>query len=125
MVIIPVVLMNHIVQYKETTLMMDLISILCGNLFIDNPIYVVAWYITFISLIYLFLFSQFLVKSNLARVLVWISGFMYFSVYVNFQFKYPRAEKILFFIDSNFCNICSTFVCWFDFILIIFLLFDN
>lgn len=52
-VIIPVITINNITQYKNTTLFQDFLTLSGLSLFVDNPIYVISWYITYILLLYL------------------------------------------------------------------------
>jgi hypothetical protein len=52
LVIIPVVLANEVVQYKTVTWIEDTVTIFGGNLFLENPPYVIAWYITFVLILY-------------------------------------------------------------------------
>ena len=77
-VIIPVVLVNHIIQYKETTLLMDIVTVLGGNLFLDSPLYVIAWYITLVNLFYLFVFLLSLSKKVALKLMTWALGLICF-----------------------------------------------
>ena len=82
-VIIPVVILNRIVHYKETTLTMDVITVLGGNLFLNNPIYIIAWYITFVNIMYIFLFLQSATTNNILRLVFWAAGWIFFGVYLH------------------------------------------
>ena len=54
MVLIPVLFANHIEHYKPTSLFSALVTIAGGNMFLSNAVYVIAWYITFILLLYFY-----------------------------------------------------------------------
>jgi hypothetical protein len=73
-VIVPVVIINRFVLYKETTALIDLASVLGLNLFLENPLYTIGWFITLINLLYLAVFLQSLSKSATVRLAVWALG---------------------------------------------------
>lgn len=58
MVIIPVTAANFIGQYKSISMPSLIITLLGGNLFLKNPLYVVAWYITFVLLLYVYAYLE-------------------------------------------------------------------
>ncbi len=95
-VIIPVVLINDMVQYKKTSFLMDLITVLGGNLFLEHPIYVIAWYITFIILLYLFIFFQSIPKNIVTRVIIWVTAWVFFSAILH-TFSYFISFALGFF----------------------------
>ncbi len=79
-IIVPVLIINRIVQYKETTLLSDFITMLGGNLFLNNPVYVIGWYVTFIIMLYLFVFIKCLSRNITVEVIIWIFGCICFGV---------------------------------------------
>jgi len=76
-VIIPLLCINRIISYKETSMAMDLITILGGNLFLNNPVYIMAWYITFVLLLYIFVFVQSMAKNVIQLLLIWVSAILF------------------------------------------------
>ena len=99
-VIIPVVIANRIELYKETTILSDLITIIGGNLFLNNPIYVIAWYITFINILYLFIFFHKASKNIMLTFVIWLLGLIFFGLYlhkylyfISFALGYFGASK--------------------------------
>ncbi len=47
-VIVPALIINRIICYKNTSILSDVITLLGGNLFLETKVYVIAWYITFV-----------------------------------------------------------------------------
>jgi hypothetical protein len=89
-VIIPVLIANHYIGYKQITLTQTAITLLGGNLFIDNPVYVIAWYVTFILLLYTFIWLQSIPKEK-DRILkfgAWACGYLFFSNYLNYPYYF-------------------------------------
>lgn len=82
-VIIPALLLNRLISYKDTSFGADVITFLGGNLFLSVKIYVIAWYITFILMLYGFVFFQSLAKSFLIKAFGWIIGFSIFHFVLN------------------------------------------
>ncbi|MCJ7604302.1 MAG: hypothetical protein MUO63_22720 [Desulfobulbaceae bacterium] len=88
-IIIPAVIINRLVLYKDTTIVKDLITVFGGNLFLTNPIYVIGWYITFVLLLYIFLFINALFKKKIIlRLFFWMFGFLYFGMLLGMQYYY-------------------------------------
>ena len=79
-VIIPALILNRILSYKNTSFLTDAITLLGGNLFLHQSVYVIAWYITFILLLYGFIFLQSFAKTPLTNSFIWIIGFMLFHI---------------------------------------------
>ncbi len=82
-VILPVIVINWLVGYKQTSYLSDLITFLGGNLFLDDPIYVIAWYITFVNILYLFVFIYQKIDSIPVKFVFWGLGFLVFSTMLN------------------------------------------
>ena len=71
-VIIPALIINRIISYKDTTVIEDFITVLGGNMFLDKKVYVIAWYITFVLLLYGFnYFLSFYLKYFSSPVKLW------------------------------------------------------
>ena len=105
LIIIPVVIINRIIHYKNTTIFMDLITIAGGNLFLKNPVYVIAWYITFVLLLYLFLYIKSI--SRLPEIFIWPIGYYIIGYFFNkdwyfisFAFGYLLSRNISYPIKS-------------------------
>jgi hypothetical protein len=77
-VILVVLVVNRIVEYKETDFFTALIIFFGGSLFISNPVYVIAWFITYILLLYfcLFIFLRFQ-ESALSYAFLIVSGLIF------------------------------------------------
>ena len=56
-VMILVVIANGFVGYKHFSFPQYLVMFLGGSLFIDDPLYVISWYVTFILIFYIFIFA--------------------------------------------------------------------
>ena len=63
-VIVPVMIANHVFQYKSVSPLMLVITVLGGNLFLTNPLYVIGWYISFVILLYTYAFFESLFDSR-------------------------------------------------------------
>lgn len=101
-VIVPCLVANRIFTYKETNWLRDSVSVLGGNLFIDNPVYTIAWYITFVIMLYLFLFIQSLPKDWIKKAVLWCCGGILFGVllqltgyFISFSLGYFIARKTM------------------------------
>lgn len=79
-VIIPILLCNRIISYKATSLSRDLLSLLGGNLFVDNPVYIISWYITLVLILYLFVCIQTLVSNKTQLLFIWLATMLFFEV---------------------------------------------
>jgi peptidoglycan/LPS O-acetylase OafA/YrhL len=78
LVIGPVLVANWATHYKPISPSAALVTFLGGNLFLENPLYVITWYVTFVLLLYAYL----LVDSFFAgwkRLVVTAAGFMVFG----------------------------------------------
>jgi len=58
LVIIPVILVNELIKYKHISYFDYAVTIAGGNMFLENPIYVIAWYITFVLILYVYVFVE-------------------------------------------------------------------
>ncbi len=79
-VIVPVLIINRIVCYKNTTILLDFITLLGGNMFLKTKVYVIAWYITFVLLLYCFIFFQSFFTNFFLKALAWLAGLLVFSM---------------------------------------------
>lgn len=105
-VVVPVAIINRVVHYKGTTALMDLGTVLGLNLFLEDPLYAIGWFITLINLLYLAVFLQSLSKNPTFRLVVWALGGIcmvslwdMFSYFLAFTLGYlssriiPRPKK--------------------------------
>lgn len=86
-VIFVVLVANHIVHYKDTTLLKDVLTF-CGlSLFVDNPVYVISWFITMAIILDASLCIFTLIKPVWMRagwlVLVWAGFYFFLPLLVN------------------------------------------
>ena len=59
LVILPVFVANQVFQYKtDLSLTSYIVTAFGGNLFLNNPLYVIAWYISFILMLYAYAFIE-------------------------------------------------------------------
>ncbi len=86
LVIIPVLIINKIIHYKNTTIFMDIITIAGGNMFLNNPVYVIAWYITFVLILYFFIYLQSIVP--LPKVVSWSIGYIIIGYILHKKFYF-------------------------------------
>lgn len=56
LVISIVLSVNSIIHYKDTTILKNIIIFFGGSLFVDNPVYVISWFITYILILYFCVF---------------------------------------------------------------------
>lgn len=54
-VIVPVIIANWAFQYKPVSLSAGAVTFLGGNLFLDSPLYVITWSVTFVLMLYVYL----------------------------------------------------------------------
>ncbi len=66
-VIFVVLIANRVVGYKETTLIKDVMTFFGLSLFVDNPVYVISWFITMIIMLDFSLFCVRQLKPVWAR----------------------------------------------------------
>jgi hypothetical protein len=81
LIIAPVLVANWLTHYKAVSVAGMLVTLAGGNLFLENPVYVITWYVTFVLLLYAYL----LVDSCFAgyrRVAVSVAGYLLFSVWL-------------------------------------------
>lgn len=88
LVIIPVIAVNYYYNYKENSLFELIIIAMGGAMFIEDPLYVVSWYITFILILYagVSLYTKF--KSAINRFLFLILGVSVYYLIVHKLFIY-------------------------------------
>ena len=78
-VIIPALILNHIVGYKESSLINDWIVFIGGAWFLSDPVYVISWFITLIMLFYFTIYIVQLNKNLVSHlVIIIIAAFVYY-----------------------------------------------
>lgn len=88
MVVIPLIVTNRIIGYKKATFISDLVALIGGNMFSENSIFVIGWYITFVLLLYLYIYlSSFTKKKYIPMVIGLIVGLLigkiwYFLIFI-------------------------------------------
>jgi len=81
-VIFVVLVANRVVGYKETTLVNDVLTFFGLSLFVENPVYVISWFITILLLLDLSLLGVRLIKYRSAQaVFLACCGFLLYSRY--------------------------------------------
>jgi len=58
LVIFSIIFANYISQYKVTSPTALVVTVLGGNMFLDDPLYVIAWYVTFVLILYGYAFVE-------------------------------------------------------------------
>lgn len=89
-VILVVLFINDVIKYKQTTLISNIIVFLGGSMFLEDPVYVISWYITLILLFYIGVYMVKLLKY------IWLQ--VPFFIILFFIFLYVTKEPILYFI---------------------------
>lgn len=87
-VIIPVLIINKIIVYKRTSIFEDLITFFGGNLFLNDPVYVIGWYITFILIVYFFIFSLSIIDNYIHKLILHIFWFVIFFIFLEKEYYY-------------------------------------
>ncbi len=96
-IITPVILINRVISFKEATLLSDIMAFLGFNLFVKNPIYLISWYITFVLLLYVFLFIFFIQNKTWLRVIIWLAGLLFFCLILKMKYYFISFSFGLFF----------------------------
>jgi hypothetical protein len=78
LVIIPVMVANEIVHYKTLSPVEYGVTFLGGNMFLDNPLYVIAWYVTFILILYAYAYIESFFHSYQIAICMLIGAMLFF-----------------------------------------------
>jgi hypothetical protein len=81
-VILLVIFINEFYQYKDTTFLKNMIIMLGGSMFLDNPLYIISWFITLILLLYLFIFAFQISSNKIFKFIIFIVG-LSFGILLN------------------------------------------
>lgn len=73
--------LNYVIGYKVSSAWNDVAVLLGLSLFIDNPIYIISWFITLILCFYLNLFLFRMIRSKVLRI-----GFLCVSFFVFYKY---------------------------------------
>ena len=87
-VIVPVIITNEIVEYKNINFLDGFLTFFGGNLFLEDPLYVIAWYVTFVLILYSYLYMESFLDSY------W---FIFFSRSVALFFSFIYNKEYYFF----------------------------
>ena len=82
-----VFLTNSFVNYKPITFTKVIVAFLGGNLFIQDPLYVITWYITFVLLLYMYIFLELSINKKNWYLLL-IGGGCFFSFVIAAQYYF-------------------------------------
>lgn len=122
-VIILVYLANMVNKYKQVTWLKGFAALIGGNMFVEDPLYVISWYITLVLIFYLYAFLQSFCSYPLKIIFtvvcllifsVWLDKTYYFIAFVaglclserrnkrstSPHFLYWKVSSILFFIQK-------------------------
>ena len=80
-------MVNTYVGYKTVTVSNIIVAYLGGNLFVQDPLYVISWYITFVLFLYLYVFVDSLVGRK-GQYLLTAIGFLFFSFITHTMFYF-------------------------------------
>lgn len=79
LVIFPIVVLNQLFNYKENLSASEyIVTIIGGNMFLDNPIYVIAWYVTFIIILYGYAFIESFCETWSMKIIAMASALLLF-----------------------------------------------
>lgn len=87
LVTLPVIGANWVVGYKPVSWASALVTFLGGNLFLQNPLYVITWYVGFVLLLYAYLFVDGFLKGW-TRLLLAAAGFLFFGTWLELRENY-------------------------------------
>lgn len=96
-VIAPVLIANAMVQYKPVTPAEAVVTVLGGNLFLENGLYVITWYVTFVLLLYAYLLADSFLAS-------WMRFVLAAAAYPLFAVWLPCREYYLAFLIGLFAS---------------------
>jgi hypothetical protein len=91
LIIGPALVANWVAHYKPITPGAVAVTLMGGNLFLANPVYVITWYVTFVLLLYGYLLVD-SCFSGVSRLVVTAAGYVVFDVWLD------RAEYFIPFI---------------------------
>jgi len=110
-VMVAIMAINYLMPYKKVTFIDGLISLMGGSLFLNDPLYIISWFITLILILYLsvYLFSITPVPVNfmvLLGTLYFLSSIKHAALYMiifytgfflsKFEFKNKRPKPVRF-----------------------------
>ncbi len=101
-----VIFFNELYQYKSTGFFEYLVIFFGGSMFLDNPLYVVAWFITLILGFYFYIFLVRLSGKHIVKYLVFACGFaislLFHKMFYFLAFNAGYIYKSKIFVDVVF-----------------------
>ncbi len=94
LVILIVILANAAVSYKEKTLIELVVIFLGGSLFVDNPLYIISWYITFILCLYVMVSLYNYPKHPVSKILILVLSLLFYLYIIQRPLVYLFAFVI-------------------------------
>lgn len=79
-VVLCVLIANRVIGYKDTTLINDILTFLGCGLFVDNPVYVISWFITMILMLDTSLYGLHLLKNKIFQACYLVLIYIVFLV---------------------------------------------
>ena len=92
LVIGPVLVANWIVAYKPISPLTALVTFFGGNLFLENPLYVITWYVTFVLLLYAYLVVDSFLRGW-PRLALTVVGFLFFRTWLGYRGVLRRIQR--------------------------------
>lgn len=103
LVIFPAVVINRVIFYKNTSIVDDFLTVVGGGLFVDNPVYVICWYISFVILLYFFIYLYTIYIGIFIMIALLI-----FSLFCFYYFFHMHKYFISFVIGIFFSNFTTS-----------------
>ena len=90
-IIITALIANHIIEYKPSNFLKDFIIFIGGSMFVEDPVYIISWFISLIMLFYLFIFILRNISNKLLIALYISTAFYFFNFYLEIHYMYFPA----------------------------------
>lgn len=87
LVIIPILIINEVIHYKQTTLTQNIIIVMGGSMLLKDPVYIISWFITLILLLYVVVYITHLLRFSF-QVLFCLGCVIFFYKYLSVRFIY-------------------------------------
>ncbi len=100
-IVLTAIITNHVINYKDSTLLHDVLVFFGFSLFLENPIYIISWFITLILFFYLNLFLFRLIKNKLVKTIFWVLSFYLFYAYFKVSAFYYVSFYLGYFLRSR------------------------
>lgn len=105
LMLFPLMLVNHILHYKEISILSLIISFLGGTFFLNDPLFLVSWFITFIIGLYLIVY--WVTKAAEPYKVLFLVGLL--TIYFSLMSQFRSPLRLLFWEICFFIGYISRF----------------